>query len=83
MSRRTNHRSIRSCSIARLTASLRTVWITTKHRSGLMTCFAREGYIFVYGDVRGRYMSEGVYEDVRPYIPNKTGNQIDENDGHL
>src|SRR6185436_3768740 len=35
--------------------------------------FAREGYIFVYGDVRGRYMSEGVYEDVRPYIPNKTG----------
>jgi uncharacterized protein len=40
--------------------------------------FAREGYIFVYGDVRGRYLSEGVYEDVRPYIPNKTGNQIDE-----
>ena len=40
--------------------------------------FAREGYIFVYEDVRGRYMSEGVYEDVRPYIPNKTGNQIDE-----
>jgi uncharacterized protein len=40
--------------------------------------FAHEGYIFVYEDVRGRYMSEGVYEDVRPYIPNKTGNQIDE-----
>ena len=40
--------------------------------------FAREGYIFVYGDVRGRYMSEGAYEDVRPYIPNKTRNQIDE-----
>jgi len=40
--------------------------------------FAREGYIFVYGDVRGRYMSEGEYEDVRPYIPNKRGNQIDE-----
>ena len=40
--------------------------------------FAREGYIFVYGDVRGRYLSEGVYEDVRPYIPNKTGKQIDE-----
>ena len=40
--------------------------------------FAREGYIFVYQDVRGRYMSEGDYEDVRPYIPNKTGNQIDE-----
>lgn len=40
--------------------------------------FAREGYIFVYGDVRGRYMSEGEYEDVRPYVPNKKGNQIDE-----
>jgi putative CocE/NonD family hydrolase len=40
--------------------------------------FAREGYIFVYQDVRGRMMSEGEYEDVRPYIPNKTGKQIDE-----
>src|SRR6266478_5205980 len=40
--------------------------------------FPREGYIFVYQDVRGRYLSEGVYEDVRPYIPNKKGNQIDE-----
>jgi putative CocE/NonD family hydrolase len=40
--------------------------------------FAREGYIFVYQDVRGRYMSEGEYEDVRPYIPNKKGKQIDE-----
>jgi putative CocE/NonD family hydrolase len=40
--------------------------------------FAREGYIFVYGDVRGRYMSQGEYEDVRPYVPNKKGNQIDE-----
>ena len=40
--------------------------------------FAREGYIFVYGDVRGRYMSQGEYEDVRPYIANKKGNQIDE-----
>jgi putative CocE/NonD family hydrolase len=40
--------------------------------------FAREGYIFVYQDVRGRFMSEGEYEDVRPYIPNKTAKQIDE-----
>ena len=40
--------------------------------------FAREGYIFVYGDVRGRYLSEGEYEDVRPYIPNKRPGQIDE-----
>ena len=40
--------------------------------------FAREGYIFVYEDVRGRYMSEGEFEDVRPYIANKKGTQIDE-----
>src|ERR1043165_1917745 len=40
--------------------------------------FAREGFIFVYGDVRGRYLSEGEYEDVRPYIPNKRPGQIDE-----
>jgi putative CocE/NonD family hydrolase len=40
--------------------------------------FAKEGYIFVYQDVRGRWMSEGEYKDVRPYIPNKTGKQIDE-----
>lgn len=40
--------------------------------------FPREGYIFVYQDVRGRYLSEGEFEDVRPYIPNKTDKQIDE-----
>ncbi len=38
-----------------------------------------EGYIFVYQDVRGRYMSEGTFMDVRPYIPNKKSNtDIDE-----
>jgi len=30
---------------------------------------ARAGYIFVFQDVRGRYMSEGKFVDVRPYIP--------------
>jgi putative CocE/NonD family hydrolase len=40
--------------------------------------FQNEGYIFVYQDVRGRWMSEGEFEDVRPYIPNKSGKQIDE-----
>jgi putative CocE/NonD family hydrolase len=40
--------------------------------------FAREGYIFVYQDVRGRWKSEGEYMDVRPYIPHKTGQQVDE-----
>jgi putative CocE/NonD family hydrolase len=40
--------------------------------------FAKEGYIFVYQDVRGCWMSEGEYMNVLPYIPNKTGKQIDE-----
>ncbi|MCU0456346.1 MAG: CocE/NonD family hydrolase [Bacteroidales bacterium] len=36
-------------------------------------------YIMVFQDVRGRYMSEGVYEDIRPVIPVKKGkNDTDE-----
>ncbi|MEM9143711.1 MAG: CocE/NonD family hydrolase [Bacteroidota bacterium] len=39
----------------------------------------KEGYIVVYQDVRGRWMSEGHYENMRAYIPNKTENsQVDE-----
>ena len=37
-----------------------------------------EGNIIVYQDVRGRWNSEGVYDNMRAYIPNKTGNQTDE-----
>ncbi len=40
--------------------------------------YAKEGYIFVTQDVRGRYMSEGVFEDVRPFNKNKKGKEIDE-----
>ncbi len=42
--------------------------------------FAREGYIFVYQDVRGKTMSEGTFEDVRPDIDNPPGDKtkIDE-----
>ncbi len=29
----------------------------------------RDGYIFVYQDVRGRYLSEGTFENVRPLLP--------------
>jgi putative CocE/NonD family hydrolase len=43
------------------------------------THLMKEGYIFVFQDVRGRYMSEGEYVDVRPFIPNKTGDQTDDN----
>ena len=41
--------------------------------------YARESYIIVVQDVRGRWMSEGTFEDVRPFLPNKkTSNEIDE-----
>jgi len=38
----------------------------------------KEGNIIVYQDVRGRWMSEGTYDNMRAYIPNKKGKQIDE-----
>jgi putative CocE/NonD family hydrolase len=41
--------------------------------------FEREGFIFVYQDARGRYMSEGEFQQVRPYVPDKRGpKDIDE-----
>ena len=43
-----------------------------------MTEFLRNKYILVFQDVRGRYMSEGEYENVRPYNPDKSDNEIDE-----
>lgn len=39
----------------------------------------KSGYIFVYQDVRGKYMSEGTFVDVRPFKPVKNGSKdIDE-----
>src|ERR1017187_7538226 len=35
--------------------------------------FAREKFIFVYQDVRGRFMSEGNYVVIRPHKPVKSG----------
>lgn len=41
--------------------------------------YFQEGYILAYQDVRGRYMSEGTYVNVRPYLPRKQNQrQIDE-----
>jgi uncharacterized protein len=41
--------------------------------------YLREGYIFVIQDVRGRWMSEGSYADVRPFNPDKKNkSDIDE-----
>ncbi|MUP46182.1 CocE/NonD family hydrolase [Gramella sp. BOM4] len=38
----------------------------------------KEGNIIVYQDVRGRWMSEGKYDNMRAYIPNKKGKEVDE-----
>ena len=38
----------------------------------------KEGYIVVYQDVRGRWMSEGKYDNMRAFIPEKDKTQIDE-----
>src|SRR5580765_5826661 len=35
--------------------------------------FAKEGYIFAYQDVRGRWMSEGEFVNVRPHLDVKHG----------
>ena len=49
-----------------------------KESLGPSTRFAYEGYIFVYQDVRGRWMSEGDFVDMRPDIENRNSKDIDE-----
>ena len=46
---------------------------------GKLANYARERYVIVFQDVRGKWMSEGEFVDVRPFIENKTSNKdIDE-----
>jgi len=41
--------------------------------------FQKDGFIFVYQDARGRYMSEGQFQQVRPFVPDKKSSKdIDE-----
>lgn len=40
--------------------------------------YLKEGYILVTQDVRGRFMSEGEFADVRPFNPDKKGTETDE-----
>lgn len=47
--------------------------------NGHYKSYLQEKYIMVMQDVRGRWMSEGIFEDVRPFIKNKkTKKDIDE-----
>ncbi len=45
---------------------------------GSFPALMKEGFIFVYQDVRGRWMSEGTFEDVRPQTTGKGNKAIDE-----
>ena len=50
-----------------------------REKIGPNTHLMEQGNIIVYQDVRGRWMSEGTYDNMRAYIPNKKNNQeIDE-----
>ncbi len=50
-----------------------------RERLGPHEAFEKEGFIFVLQDVRGQFMSEGEYVNMRPHIPDKRGPQdIDE-----
>jgi putative CocE/NonD family hydrolase len=43
------------------------------------SAFEKEGFIFVYQDARGRHLSEGTFEQVRPHLPEKKSRtEIDE-----
>lgn len=46
---------------------------------GPTSLFLKEGFIFVYQDVRGKWMSEGEYADIRPQVTHKKSKKdIDE-----
>jgi uncharacterized protein len=47
-------------------------------RLGYSSRYDKSGYIFVFQDVRGCHSSEGKFVNIRPYIPNKKGKEIDE-----
>lgn len=50
-----------------------------KRSIGPSETMMKDGYIVVYQDVRGRYMSDGLYDNMRAYVPNKKSKKdIDE-----
>ena len=44
-----------------------------KEQLGPSMELARDGYIFVYQDVRGTHMSEGTFVNMTPHVPDKQG----------
>jgi uncharacterized protein len=50
----------------------------SKDNLGPSPLFAKERYIFAYQDVRGRWMSEGEFVNMRPHNPAKGPKDVDE-----
>jgi len=44
-------------------------------RLGPSELYERDGFIFVFQDVRGKYMSGGEFDNMRPHVANKTGRE--------
>ncbi|HXY68141.1 MAG TPA: CocE/NonD family hydrolase [Gemmatimonadales bacterium] len=44
----------------------------------ILNVYAHEGMIYVQQDVRGRWMSEGEFMDVRPVVAHRTSKDVDE-----
>jgi len=49
-----------------------------KKSLGPSSFLEKDKYIFIYQDVRGRYMSEGVFTNMTPQVEHKTKKDIDE-----
>jgi putative CocE/NonD family hydrolase len=49
---------------------------------GPSVLFARQGYIFAYQDVRGRWRSEGTFMDVRPVMASKNSGTDESTDAY-
>ncbi|WP_367397886.1 CocE/NonD family hydrolase [Chryseobacterium sp. PCH239] len=49
-----------------------------KTKVGPNTYLMKDKYIFVYQDVRGRYMSEGTFTNMTPQVERKTKKDVDE-----
>lgn len=45
---------------------------------GVLQNYARDGFIFVFQDVRGRYGSQGEFVHMRPHIEHKRATDVDE-----
>jgi hypothetical protein len=49
-----------------------------KRALGPNSFLSADQYIFVYQDVRGRFMSEGIFTNMTPQVAHKTKNHVDE-----